>query len=723
MVRDGEVQHSILIGARGMGKSSLLRRLAIAVKADEQLQTHFLPLRFREEQYNVISLDSFWRNCGEALADWCDGAGLGETAAALDRAIDSATWRDPEGAGAEFHAACARLGRRPLLLLDNLDLVLDGLKENDGWKLRRALQAPDGPVVIGAATRLLQQAGDREAPFYEFFHPVMLEPLTEVELTQCLTALAAMRGAAGAPVRAILAREPERLATLYTLTGGNPRILALIYQLLERVESETVFADLGILLDQVTPFYKARIEEYQTAQQRAVIDAIALNWDPITSNALATATGIEITTISSQLNRLKKDGLVEEVSTSGTRSGYQLAERFLNIWYLMRHGTRRTKLRLRWLTIVLSKLFTPDELGRLAAEARDENRACQWHPDDRIAVIEAFAEVAAEPRSLGDRALTRIADPGLPSFDVTGTAATTHQQIPTSEQMAARTLALEAIRLRKAGNHNDALVICDQLIERFGSSTELTIQEAVALALLNKAAVLDSLGRSEEALASYDAVVARFGVLQASNLRKYIEAAIVGQGNTLYDQLEQPDAAAKVYRRGLEMGLDATVLNTNLAWALLATDRIDEARALEAELSELDAEGLSLLRAGLAVARDNLGDAFDHLGNALETGLDPDTSKFFDDLLRLLRIATAHGHGERLLAWWQASPPYADRYLPVLGAFNAYLRGERFLLDLAPEIRRPAQLLLERLSPRRRRAESSTPASKRRGRPRKRPNA
>ena len=42
-------------------------------------------------------------------------------------------------------------------------------------------------------------------------------------------------------------------------------------------------ADLEVLLDQVTPYYKARIEEYSTQQQRAVIDAIALHWDPIAS--------------------------------------------------------------------------------------------------------------------------------------------------------------------------------------------------------------------------------------------------------------------------------------------------------------------------------------------------------------------------------------------------------------------------------------------------------
>jgi len=103
--------------------------------------------------------------------------------------------------------------------------------------------------------------------------------------------LATKRGIPGARVKVILAKEPARVRALYVLTGGNPRILTLIYGLLEQADSETIFADLETLLDQVTPFYKARVEEYQTPLQRAVIDGIALNWDPITSGVLSQQTG------------------------------------------------------------------------------------------------------------------------------------------------------------------------------------------------------------------------------------------------------------------------------------------------------------------------------------------------------------------------------------------------------------------------------------------------
>src|ERR1700689_4954120 len=114
-------------------------------------------------------------------------------------------------------------------------------------------------------THFLRESGDREAAFYEFFHPHVLEPLSEGELTRCLRALADRAGQTGDAVKTILEQEPGRVRALYSLTGGNPRVLAMTYQLLERRETSDVFADLEALLDKVSPYYKARVEEYATA--------------------------------------------------------------------------------------------------------------------------------------------------------------------------------------------------------------------------------------------------------------------------------------------------------------------------------------------------------------------------------------------------------------------------------------------------------------------------
>ena len=851
----GESEHQIIVGSRGMGKSTLLRRVAIGIKRDEKLAAHFVPLQFREEQYNVIALAAFWRNCGESLAEWCEANGHQEIADRLDSAIETTAWRDAETAVAAFLETCREIGRRPVLLVDNLDLIVNALPPLDQWALRRILQMPDGPVLIGAATQLLTQSGERDAAFYEFFHPHLLEPLTEAELFQCMHALADLRQEAGAPVKRLLAREPERLRTLYTLTGGNPRVLALIYQLIERSDSETIFTDLESLLDQVTPFYKARVEEYATAQQRAVIDAIALHWDPISSHDIGRAAGIEVTTVSSHLNRLRKDGFVQEVASSGARSSYQIAERFLNIWYLMRHGTRRARQKLRWLTIFLSRWYSPEELGRMADEARGDTTLCRWHPDYREAVIAAWEEVtngydislvsrfemASKFVVQGDYenalvVLDEVLSLSISSEDPAvrmGVAlALTNKgwalndlgrreeaivvwdeamayfdtwEVPSPEEVIADTL------LKKGWTHCDldrpeeAIATWDEVVSRFGTSQNPALAEKIAEALVNKGFALDSLGRYEQSIAAFDEaigrfgasegppplprnsvaraligkalclyalsrhkeaiaaseeVIARFGASEDSTLRDAVaealtvkglsleeldqrgEAIVVWEqaiarffndslvcagttesahrreqvflalnckGNILCDHYGSFSAAEISYRDALRFDETSLFAKVNLAWLLLTMSRPAEARAYRAELTDLAPIGLALLDAGIALATDNFGAAVDHLGVALDDDLRPESSNFFDDLLRFLRLVHSAGYGEKLIAWFETSGN-ADRYAPIHAAFIAYVRGERFLLDVNPEVRRPARMLFDRLDRPRKHAEGGDPA-------------
>src|SRR5438128_1508789 len=119
--------HHVLIGARGMGKTSLLRRVAIAVNRDGALAARYVPLSFREEQYNVLNLGDFWRNCGEALAEWGETNGHPDLAGRLDRMIDRGEWSDAEAAAERFADEMKALGRRAILLVDNLDLILAAL--------------------------------------------------------------------------------------------------------------------------------------------------------------------------------------------------------------------------------------------------------------------------------------------------------------------------------------------------------------------------------------------------------------------------------------------------------------------------------------------------------------------------------------------------------------------------------------------------------------------
>jgi tetratricopeptide (TPR) repeat protein len=367
-------RHHLIVGQRGMGKTTLLHRIAIAVGGHDDLKQALLPLTFREEQYNVINLHVFWRNAIESLLDWLEHQGAHQEVKKLEEQLDVVESayehnRTGEASGDAawrlFKASCEKLRKRPVLFLDNLDLILDALKKHD-WGLRDILQQNGGPIVIGAAAAYPKSLSDRKAAFFDFFRLTTLARLEHYEVRACLQRLAQKRGEAGSKVSELLHRDPGRIDALTEMTGGNPRTLAVLYLLLESQAGEDAFADLEKLLDRMTPLYKARAEE-AAPQARAVLDAVALAWDPVIAKQIAKTSGLEVTVVNAQLKRLENDGFLEKVPVSGSgRSGYQMVERFFNIWYLMRHGSRRLKQRVCWLTAFLRGFYSPGDREDLA---------------------------------------------------------------------------------------------------------------------------------------------------------------------------------------------------------------------------------------------------------------------------------------------------------------------------------------------------------------------
>jgi len=360
-------QHQLVIGQRGLGKTTLLRRLAFAIEDDPQLSATWKPLVFPEEQYNVKNLGDFWLNCADALSDALDRVGEAPAAEALDQKVERAPL-DPERRSAAALALLTeeaeRLGRGLVLLVDNLDIVLDRLDEKEEWEFRRVISAEHRLYFIGASSRALEALYEHGRAFYDYFQVHDLKGLSDAEMFAVLGRLAEEAG--DKQVQRLIRERPSRVRALRVLTGGNPRTLMLLYRVLAQGPEGDVQRDMEQLLDLYTPLYKARFEEMATQAQQ-VVDAMAIHWDPITAGDLAEKLApLSVNQVSAQLKRLEDFGIVEKAPWFGEKkTAFQIAERFFNIWYLMR-ASRRVRRRLIWLVKFLESWFEREEIGERA---------------------------------------------------------------------------------------------------------------------------------------------------------------------------------------------------------------------------------------------------------------------------------------------------------------------------------------------------------------------
>ena len=394
----GRAQPHLIIGARGMGKTTLLMRLAAELRRPE-FAGRFVPLVFAEEQYSVDRLSKFWLNCLDSLADVWQKRGESQRLAEIDSTVARCAAqgrglsRDQDSplATTVFEELVRLTGNeRPVLLVDNVQLMFERLTSQQQHALRQVLMRAGGPVLIAAAPHPVLETQDYGAPFYDLFKTHWLAPLSADEMRELLVELARLQGKTELAGR--VAAQPGRLKTLHLLTGGNPRAAVLLFHLYAEGLSSHVYSDLEGVLDLVTPLYKARFEEL-APQMQMVAAALAEAWDPCTARQLADLTSLPITQISPQLQRLAKLGFIESVELAGGDQGWQIAERLFNLWYLMRLASRRQRRGVEFLTRFLEAFFEPGERDQFARSLRHELQT----NSDRLLVAMSVAETVSDP--------------------------------------------------------------------------------------------------------------------------------------------------------------------------------------------------------------------------------------------------------------------------------------------------------------------------------------
>ncbi len=527
--------HRLVIGPRGSGKTTLVLRVAAEVRRDPGLSAMFVPLVLPEEHYEVSTCGEFWLECVNRLAasvpPESDGIDLRLTYEELREVASDRELEDR--CLATLLDFARRAGKRLLVIVENLNSLFEETSDPDvGWRLRKVLQTEPRIMLLATATCRFDEIDHPEHALYNFFGTLALSGLRTEECA-VLWERVSGKQTAGREIRSI-----------EILTGGSPRLIAIIAQFSGGLSFERLLDDLMRLVDDHTEYFKSHIEALPP-QERRVYLALAEIWMPATASEVAKHARLQSSHCSAHLKRLASRGVVVEAGGTPRRKEYYLAERLYNVYYLVRKRGGPAAI-LEALIRFMASFYSVSELiGRWASvvDESEESRSGR-NPlvTDAIArLIEILPGHRTEllgrlPKSfteaVGGATLWKYKGPVLEAAQsASPDSALTPELDSLLQQMNESISASDDSRLAK---------LCDKIITWAKANAGAGVRMALAGAWLNKGTLLASVGRMEEALQCFQ----RAAEFPGNELQ--LGMALSNQGLALAS-IRRPEEAVQVF--------------------------------------------------------------------------------------------------------------------------------------------------------------------------------
>jgi tetratricopeptide (TPR) repeat protein len=469
----------LITGPRGSGKTTLIRMLCLKLERNRALREAWLPVRFPEELPTVTSLRDLLAKALEVLAD-ADVPGARDWHQRVEEQEDEAQAQDIAIAGLQWLAREEK--RRLILFVENLDLVFDrGLTAATQATLRRLLMTEPFMMLIGSAVQPFPELQSYDRAFFNYFCPVELEPLSEKQAYRILKRRAKWDG--NNDFERIHREHGPKIRAISLLTGGNPRLLLMLYEILMRQDIQSAVQALRKLVDELTPLLKDIVEHQLTKQQVKVIDALMQLDGNATPSQIAGKSRLSLNIVTTQLKRL---GQARIVAVTGGGKGrpawYSIRDRLFYTWYQMRYlqpGRRRIELFVQ----VLQIWFEADERMQLLRHLSDTSVG----DDNATACVETAEYLAASlvktqyeesARRIAIKAYLRAGQPD----SAVGLFAEFEGK-SSAQSGASRDYVTLARWLRDHGDFQEALGLARRSTEEDPRNTDLRFEYAITLLL------------------------------------------------------------------------------------------------------------------------------------------------------------------------------------------------------------------------------------------------
>ena len=366
------VQHYILNGPRGIGKTTLLLMLRDRIRQDPELSAKWFCVQLREEEYYIHKQRDLWQLVLQALAT---NEKLAEAQQVVDQAQEI---RDEEKSSAllvdGLRSLCERHGKRLLLLIDNFDHIFPSTAageskhrkpDSEYRAFRKRLSTEGFLMLIATSVKLFQDIYGYDKGFFHFFSPIELPELSQEDVTEMLRRLGQAED--NAEFLSRLERSKVNLQTLCILTGGNPRLITMLYHILSQREMGEPVQALWETVAGLTPMLRQELADMPRQQSKTLDALLRLNGAAAPAE-ISKYSRLPLNVVTTQLGRLKAARYVAlEGGGKGKKATYRVADQMFGVWYSMRYvpvARRRMELFIDF----LRAWFSSEERKRLFQE-------------------------------------------------------------------------------------------------------------------------------------------------------------------------------------------------------------------------------------------------------------------------------------------------------------------------------------------------------------------
>ena len=357
-------QHHLLIGPRGSGKTHLLRILTAGrIPSDPTLAAAYLPVVMPEETPLRTPGDlllKFVERLAGYLKKTPPGIDADKTRSACTQCLTALTiargMKDPLERlplmAETLEAIGKTLDRILLPIAENMDqtfyLGAKGSRKNpmdEQWALRRIFQDSAHLLLIGAAPVIFGAVEDPSKAFFDFFRTHHLNELSPDEVLEIIRRRLEYEKAN--PCDDVLRREritslidhftenSPKLRGLIVITGGLPRFIHLIYEVIVDTDVNRILDTLNGFLDDLTPYFQTRLDPRLIPQAEIdLLHTLASARGPLQPLEIAEELyGVPTNEVSELLNRLHERGLVKRAGRPGGQAvTWDLTEPLYRVW-------------------------------------------------------------------------------------------------------------------------------------------------------------------------------------------------------------------------------------------------------------------------------------------------------------------------------------------------------------------------------------------------------